>query len=56
MSKIEKKRAKINERIKTLEDELTNSLTKKSSTTKEINVAEQQRKIIELKKELITLK
>ena len=55
MGKVEKKRLKLQERIKFLEDELSLSLTKKTSTTKEINVGEQQRKIQELKKELQTI-
>lgn len=56
MAKIDKKKERLNERIKFLEDELLESLTKKTSTTKEINVAEQQRKINDLKVELIKLK
>jgi len=56
MSKIEKKRKKIQERIETLENELTMSLTKKSSTTKEINVPSYQREILRLKTELQNLK
>lgn len=55
MSKVEKKKAKILERIKFLEDELTNSLTKKTSNVKEINVADQTRKIQELKNEYVKL-
>lgn len=43
----------LKERIQFLEDELINALTKKTSTTKEINVADQQKKISELRKELI---
>jgi len=56
MGKIDKKKEKLKERIKFLEDELLESLTKKTSSTKEINVAEQQRKINELRTELIKLK
>lgn len=56
MGKIEKKRAKIQERIKTLQDELILSLTKKTSDVKEIDVASHQRKITELNKELLTIK
>lgn len=52
MGKIEKKRLKIQERINFLEDELRMSLTKKTSTTKEIDVASHSRKIQELKIEL----
>jgi len=56
MGKIEKKKAKLMERISFLETELTESLTKKTSNTREINVGEQQRKIEILRKELVTLK
>jgi hypothetical protein len=56
MGKIEKKRERLAERIKFLEDELVQHLTRKSSNVKEINVADQQRKIGDLKKELLTLK
>jgi hypothetical protein len=52
MSKINKKRRKLIERIEILQDELINSLTKKDSNTVEINVATKQRKIQALKKEL----
>jgi len=52
MSKIEKKKEKLKERIEILETELRMSLTKKTSTTKEINVPSYQRKIQELKIEL----
>lgn len=55
MSKIEKKKAKILERIKFLEDELTNSLTKKTSNVREINVSDQNRKIQELRNEFAKL-
>ena len=55
MSKIDKKRKKLNERIVELENELSLSLTKKSSTTKEINVGEYQRKINQLKVQLSEL-
>jgi len=56
MGKLEKKRIKIQERIKMLEDELRLSLTKKTSDTKEIDVAGQQRKITDLNKQLQLLK
>lgn len=52
MSKVDKKREKLEDRIITLQDELTLSLTKKSSNTVEINVPLQQRKIRELKEQL----
>lgn len=51
-NKIEKKKLKLQERIKFLEDEMVEALTKKTSDTKEINVPLQQRKIQELKIEL----
>ncbi len=56
MGKLDKKKLRLQEKIKYLEDELTLSLTKKTSTTKEIDVAGHQRKISELRKELLTLK
>jgi hypothetical protein len=56
MSKLEKKKSKLQERIKYLEDELTLSLTKKTSNTKEISVSSYQRKIQELKLELKNFK
>lgn len=52
MSKIDKKKNKVIERIKFLEEELVMALTKKTSDTKEINVPLQQRKIQELKIQL----
>ena len=55
MSKIDKKKQKLKDRIKELEDELTLSLTQKSSSSVEINVGAQQRKIQDLKKELLSL-
>jgi predicted nucleic acid-binding Zn-ribbon protein len=51
MANLEKKKNKIKERINFLETELRISLTKKTSTTKEIDVAGTQRKIQELKNE-----
>jgi hypothetical protein len=56
MSKIEKKRKRLQERIQILEDELRLSLTKKDSNTREISVPNHQRKIQELKVELSNLK
>lgn len=56
MSKIEKKKNKLRERIELLEGELILSLTKKDSNTREINVPSHQLKINELKKELSNLK
>jgi len=56
MSKLEKKKQKLKERIEFLENEMRTELTKKTSNTKEINVPTYQRKIQDLKKELLNLK
>jgi archaellum component FlaC len=56
MAKIDKKKERLNERIKFLEDQLVDHLTRKTSNVREINVAEQQRKINELRTELMKLK
>jgi hypothetical protein len=56
MSKIEKKKQKLIEKINELEQEVRESLTKKTSNTKEINVAEYQNKIRNLSIELANLK
>ena len=55
MANVDKKIKKLVERIKFLEEFVISSLTKKTSNVKEINVAEQTRKIQELKKELLTM-
>lgn len=55
-AKIEKKRKKIQERIEFLETEMRTELTKKSSNTKEISVPTYQRKIQDLRVELLKLK
>jgi sugar-specific transcriptional regulator TrmB len=55
MGKLEKKKEKLQERIDFLQSELNQSLTKKSGKTPEINVSEYQRKILELRVELINL-
>lgn len=52
MGKVDKKKKKLQERIDILQEELTMALTKKSSTTAEINIGEFQRRIHELRKEL----
>lgn len=52
MGKIEKKKRKMQERIDKLQNDLTTALTKKSGNIAEINIAETQRKILELRKEL----
>ena len=56
MSKLDKKKLKLQERITTLENEMVSSLTKKTSDTKEIDVPSYQRKISDLRKELLLLK
>lgn len=55
MAKVEKKRKKLQERIDTLQEEIRISLTKKTSSTKEISLPEYQKKIQELQKELNSL-
>jgi hypothetical protein len=56
MSKVNKKIVNLEERINYLQSELNQSLTKKSGRTAEINVSEYQRKILELRTELLELK
>jgi len=56
MGKLEKKRAKLQARIDELQNELTLSLTKKSSATAEISVSEYTRKIQQLRDQLNSLK
>lgn len=56
MSKIEKKKQKLQERIQEMETDMRNALTKKDSNTKEISLPTYQRKIQELKVELLNLK
>jgi hypothetical protein len=56
MSKLDKKKAKLQERIQYLETEMRTALTKKTSDTKEISVAGHTRKIAELTQELNSLK
>jgi hypothetical protein len=55
MSKTDKKRAKIQERIDTLENFLKTSLGKKDSATAEINVPQTMRQIADLKAQLAKL-
>lgn len=56
MAKIDKKKAKLQERIEFLEDEMRTALGKKTSDTKEINIPNQLSKINELKLQLKNLK
>ena len=55
MSKIDKKRKKIEERIKVLEDEMFTNLKQKTSNTSEISISQYQEKIATLRKQLQTL-
>jgi hypothetical protein len=55
MSKIEKKKKKLQDRIDFLNDEMRMALTKKTSSTKEISLPEHQRKIKDLQDKLNSL-
>ena len=55
MSKVEKKRKKLQERIDFLNEELRISLTKKTSSTKEVSLPEHQKKIKDLQDKLNSL-
>jgi ribosome-interacting GTPase 1 len=52
MGKVEKKRKKLQDRIKELEDEMYMNLKQKTSSTAEISLADYQRKIADLRKQL----
>ena len=56
MGKIEKKMKKLQDRITEMENEMRISLTKKSSTTVEIDVPTYVRRISEMKKRLKNMK
>lgn len=56
MAKVDKKKKRLIERLETLETEMRDALTKKTSTTREINVPEQTRRITELRKEIAAFK
>jgi len=56
MGKIEKKMKKLQDRITEMENEMRISLTKKSSTTVEIDVPTYVRRISEMKKILKNMK
>lgn len=56
MSKVDKKRIKLKERIKFLENEMLINLKQKTSNTKEISLGDYQNKIAELNKQLSSLK
>ena len=55
MGKIEKKRKKLQDRIDFLNEEVRVSLTKKTSSTKEISLPEHQKKIKYLQDKLNSL-
>lgn len=55
MASKDKKLTKLKERLATLEQEMISSLTKKSSSTVEISVADYTRKIQELKKQIASM-
>lgn len=55
MKKTDKKKAKILERIKFLEDEMRMNLKQKTSSTAEISISEYQTKIQNLRKEYASL-
>lgn len=55
MGKIEKKRKKLQDRIDFLNEEMRVSLTKKTSSTKEISLPEHQKKIKDLQDKLNSL-
>jgi chaperonin cofactor prefoldin len=56
MSKIEKKRKKLQERIEFLEEEMYKNLKQKVSNTAEISIFAYQDKIADLRKQLEALK
>jgi len=56
MANIEKKRKKIEERIKELEEEMRTNLRQKTSNTAEISVGDYQRKLMTLRTQLDKLK
>jgi hypothetical protein len=55
MANVEKKKAKLIDRIKLLETEVFDALKKKSSSQTEINVPAKQRQIAELRQQLSKL-
>jgi len=55
MSKIEKKRKKLEERLKFLEEEMFLNLKQKTSNTAEISISDYQNKIQVLRKQLAEL-
>lgn len=56
MANLAKKKAKIVERIKMLEEEIFNALKQKSSSQAEINLPAKQRQIAEMKAQLAQMK
>lgn len=55
MSKVDKKRIKLEDEINRLESEMRKNLTQKTSNTKEISIGEYLSKITELKQKLNNL-
>lgn len=55
MSKLEKKKKKLAERIKFLEDEMYSNLKQKFSATSEISISDYTTKIALLRKELASI-
>jgi len=56
VSKLEKKKKRLKERIQLLEDQLQAALVQKISMKMEIDISEYTRKILDLRKELSELK
>lgn len=56
MSKLDKKRKKLEEKIEFLQEELTRNLKQKTSNTKELDIAKHMSEIASLRLKLIELK
>ena len=56
VSKLDKKRKKIEEKIEFLQEELTRNLKQKTSNTKELDIAKHMSEIASLRLKLIELK
>jgi hypothetical protein len=52
MGKIDKKKKRLQERLKELENEMYTNLKQKTSNTSEISLSEYQRKIADLRKQI----
>lgn len=55
MGKIDKKRKRLQDRLKELEDEMYMNLKQKTSSTAEISLSEYQRKIADVRKQLASI-